>query len=274
MKTLTILAMVWLVLMLFVARGLYGPTVRGWARAIAFKPTERMSADDLFDCLLSANLALLERDDFNQLGSALGRRRVEVILANHWRVHSRNECLRAIEQRMRCLGVASASEEAAAAAWLRGAVIPSPAYDALRGVLAFLEDEGLADLRRVSGRHLTPMASDIQQVAYLARLGFSAGHLSREYTREVLNRLRRMARAHYTCWEMFSLSALIGMGLRNGLDPYDLGAWPLMARSHRVLRAAQQHTLRHASPWANHARPERGEGEARAAVPSAVVRAA
>ncbi len=53
----------------------YGWSCKRWMRAIRFAPGGEMSPVQLFGCLLSANLALLEHDNFNQFESALPAKR-------------------------------------------------------------------------------------------------------------------------------------------------------------------------------------------------------
>ncbi|RZL91710.1 MAG: DUF1266 domain-containing protein, partial [Variovorax sp.] len=203
----------------------HGRTVAGWTRSIEFSPTERMSAEDLFGSLLSANLALLEHDDFNQMKSALCRLRVDAILALHWGVTSKDECLRVLDRRLGCLGVPSPAEIAAYTAWRYGWPIDSEDCRALFETGKLLANEArIIKMEDIRDAHLNPMAWDIQ-VAYLVRLGLAAGHLSREHADGVFTRLRQLARVHYQCWRDFSLSALIGMGMRTPIDPFDLRGW-------------------------------------------------
>jgi len=225
-------------------------STRMWTVDIAFVPTEVVSSEELFRHLLSANLAIIERDNFNQLGSSLRRKRVVSLLWRHWGVSSAQECMCAIEQRVQNLGFASLAERAAYAAWRTGERLDSEAFDALADTFKFLVMEfGFLRLRDIRPEHLTQMACDIQQLAYLARLGYSAGFLSRDRATEVLVHLQRQAQQHYGSWEDFSLSALIGMGMRCRLNAFDPGDWREIAHSHRILMTAERQTLSHAAPW-------------------------
>ena len=150
-------------------------------------------------------------------------------------------------------------------AWRYGTIVDSDDYRALCETCQFLGREArVIEAGSIRHVHLSPMAWDIQQVAYLMRLGLTAGHLSREHAEGVFSRLRQVARVHYTSWEDFSLSALVGMGMRSPIDPFDLRGWHRIARSHRVLLAAQPLTLSYAADWAGRTVSMRsGEAQAR-----------
>ncbi|WP_185878994.1 DUF1266 domain-containing protein [Variovorax sp. MHTC-1] len=225
-------------------------SVARWAGQIAFRPTEPVSPDQLFGYLLSANFAVLEGDDFNQLGSSLAKEQVEAILMQHWRVQRGCECVWLVERWLRSPGTGFPAERAAYAARRSGHVVDSDAYAALEEICRFLvQDARLVEARQIRNVHLNPAAWEIQQAAYLVRLGFSAGYLSRAGAQAALKRLQEAARAHYASWEDFSLSGLIALGVRSPIDSFDLGNWRKIARSHEVLLGAQRTTLAHAARW-------------------------
>lgn len=220
------------------------------ARQIALRPSEPMLPDELFGCLLSANFATLEGDDFNQLGSSLSERRVRDVLTQHWRVQSSDECVWLIERGLRSLGVGAPAEKAAYAAWRSGYVVHSGAYAALHEICRLLvQDIRVVEASQIRDVHLSSLAWDVQQLAYLVRLGFSAGHLSRQTARRILKRLQEAACERYASWEDYSLSALIAVGVRNPIDSFDSGDWRKLARSHLVLLQAQRATFSHATRW-------------------------
>jgi hypothetical protein len=227
-----------------------GKSVARWARQIAFRPTEPVSPDELFGYLLSANFAVLEEDDFNQLGSSLAEERVQAILMQHWRVQRGCECVWLIERWLQSLGTGFPVERAAYAAWRSGHVVDSDSYAALLEICRFLaQDARLVEARQIQDVHLNPVAWEVQQAAYLVRLGFSAGYVSRKDAQAALKRLQEAARAHYASWEDFSLSGLIALGVRSPIDSFDLVNWRKIARSHEVLLRAQRTTLAHAARW-------------------------
>jgi len=228
----------------------YGWSLDRWTRAARFAPTENMSADQLFGCLLSANLALLEHDNFNQLASALPARRVRAILKSHWGIDSAETCRRGIFGRLRELGRESAEEEAAFSAWAAGTTVDSNAFASLRDVCLFLSmDVRVASPRRFFKQDFSTMAWDIQQVAYIVRLGCAVGFVPRDSAEDVLAVLQRSARAAYASWKDFSLAMLVGMGMRSPVDTFDTGGWVEFARSHTALLECRDTLLRHAAPW-------------------------
>jgi hypothetical protein len=225
-----------------------GKSVARRARRIAVRPTEPVSPDQLFGYLLSANFAVLEGDDFNQLGSSLAKELVEAVLIQHWRVQRGCECVWLVERWLRSLGTGFPA--AAYAAWRSGHVVDSDAYAALEEICRFLvQDARVVEARQIQNVHLNPAAWEIQQAVYLVRLGFSAEYLSRANAQAALRRLQEAARAHYASWEDFSLSGLIALGVRGPIDSFDLVNWRKIARSHEVLLRAQRTTLAHAVRW-------------------------
>lgn len=221
-----------------------------WARGIAFAPTEAIAPHQLFGLLLGANLALLEHDDFNQLASTLPRRRIQDILARYWNVRSARDFQQVIDKRLRSLGAVSSEEAEAFEAWQIGEPVDTAAYRSLRDVLVFLSAHaGIVKPGEIGDQHCHLAAWDVQQVAYLLRLGFTMGYASRESVWRTLDRLQPMARMRYTSWKDYSLSTLVGMGVRGVLDLDDIGDWHHIARSHTVLLAARRSLLARAADW-------------------------
>ncbi|VTU20364.1 DUF3597 domain-containing protein [Variovorax sp. PBL-E5] len=54
---------------------------------------------------------------------------------------------------------------------------------------------------------------------------------------------------HYSSWRDYSLSTLIGMGLRREIDMYDSKTWWRIARSHKMLLEDRHTPISHAAPW-------------------------
>ena len=241
---------IWLALLCTIVGVRMGWSDASRARDIAFVPTEAISEDQLFGLLLGANVALLEHDNFNQLASTLPRRRIPELLARYWNVCSARDFQRVIDDRLRSLGAVSAEEAEAFEAWRAGTPIDTEAYRSLRDVLVFLSvHAGIVKPGDIRDQHCHLVAWDVQQVAYLLRLGFTMGYVSRETAWRTLNRLRQTARMRYASWTDYSLSALVGMGLRGVLDLDDVGDWYHIARSHTVLLAARRSLLARAADW-------------------------
>ncbi len=241
---------VWLVLLGIVLRARWEWTQAKWSHAVEFKPTEDVSGHQLFGLLLGANLALLERDDFNQLASRLPVRRVREILALHWNVQSPLDFHQVITRRLRGLGARAPEEAEAFEAWCKGAPIGTPSYRALYDILKFLSTRAcIVKPSEISGEHCSMVAWDIQQVAYLLRLGFTIGYVPRDLASSTLTSLQREARMHYQSWQDYSLSALIGMGMRGYIDLEDPGDWYQIARSHTILLTSKNTPIAQAPVW-------------------------
>jgi hypothetical protein len=241
---------IWLALLCTIVGVRMGWSDANWARGIAFAPTEAIAAHQLFGLLLGANLALLERDDFNQLASTLPRRRIHELLARYWNVRSARDFQQVVDTRLRTLGAVSSEEAEAFEAWRIGEPADTAAYRSLRDVLVFLSAHaGIVKPGEIRDQHCRLVAWDVQQVAYLLRLGFTLGYASRESVWRTLDRLQPMARLRYTSWKDYSLSALVGMGVRGVLDLNDVGDWHHIAHSHTVLLAARRSLLAQAADW-------------------------
>lgn len=241
---------VWLGLLYIVVRARIGWSDAKWARAIAFAPTEEVSGHQLFGHLLGANLVLLEHDDFNQLASALPPRRIREIMARYWNVHSPLDFHQVITRRLRRLGASSPEEAQAFEAWRTGTRLDTPSYHALRDVLKFLSAHaGVVPASEFREGHCNLVAWDIQQVAYLLRLGVALRYVPRELASSTLTSLQREARMNYASWKDYSISALVGMGLRGTIDLEDVGDWHYIARSHRVFLSARSTLIAKAPEW-------------------------
>jgi hypothetical protein len=216
------------------------------AERVPWTPTERVSGDQLFGYLLSGNLALMAHDDFNQLASALPPPRIRRILVEQWSLKSAIECRRRVEYWLVTLGMPEPGEQEAWAAWRERRPIDSDAYRALRAGAHLLRvDAGTAATLAIDPRQFSMMAWDVQQAAYVVRLGFAVGYLSRAMAESTLARLQHAVRAHYTSWADYSLSALLGMGLRGRFDGVE---WHCAARSHERLLVAHAGLL-HRAPF-------------------------
>lgn len=209
------------------------------ARDVESAASEEMSPELLFGCLLSANFALLMNDNFKQLASALPRQRVKKLLAEQWGIETRADCIRVIDQAMARLGEISPAEMKAVAAWLdeRHA----------EGDVARLDR--LVSTDDLSHGHLSVLAWDIQQLAYLIRLALAAGHVSRNHAEDVLERLTIRARKHYGSWPVYSMAALVGLGMRSSMEVFETSAWDRYSRTHSAFVSGRHSPIKFASPW-------------------------
>lgn len=243
-------ALIWALLLWVFLRGRFGPSLENWSRAIAFRPTESMSPEQLFGCVLSGNFALLVRDNFNQLASSLPERRIHKLLRDHWAIQSRDDCHRVIHSRLDSLGRMSPAEKRAIAAWLLREQVDSNEYAALEDTCLFMALRAhIAQVDDLRHDHLSVRAWDIQQPACLVRLACSVGYLSKPRAEENLQRLSIRARSHYSSWKDYSLAALVGLGIRGSLEVCDHGEWARFARTHSVFLNPRRLPTRNAARW-------------------------
>lgn len=223
---------------------------------IVFAPTEPVAPPQLAAYLLSANLALLANDDFNQLESALSPRRVRQVLRRQWKIGSHKDFERTLGERLNWCGTGTPDEMKALAAWREGRRHPGTAGVALDGICKFLSVQaGIVAPRSIGACHMNLMAWDVQQLAYMVRLGAARGYLARPRAQSLLAMLHREARMHYTSWSDYSLSSLIGMGLRSPVDLHEANGWHLIAASHAALLSTPTSPMTQAGLWSTAAVP-------------------
>ncbi len=253
MTTLVALNMICFLVLWVILRGRFrlrrdGSSTR--ARAIQFRPTESMSPEQLFSCLLSGNFALLMRDNFNQLESSLPRVRVARILAEHWAIHCPFDFRCVLEARLMRMGQMSPLENGAIAAWHAGHWAQSSEYAALEQTCVFVTVRAhIVNDDALRQGHLSVLAWDVQQVAYLVRLGLAVDYVSRKFADSILDLLRTRVRSTYASWQEYSLSALVGLGMRGSLEIFDTTEWMQFARTHSVLLDERHSPIRSAAPW-------------------------
>lgn len=225
------------------------------ARRIDLNPTELVRPEQLSGYLLSANLALMEGDDFNQLASALSPKRVAQVLSDHWEVTDQSSFDRVTASSFESLGDTSEFERAAFETWIQCNATGLPCAGALSQVCHFLSDVArLAEARHLNARHLKLVAWDVQQLAYLIRLGHACGYVSRNVAQSHLERLCLEVSMHHDSWAEYSISALIGIGVTRHFDSLESLQWRRLARSHRVLMSDDHGLLEYASLWSTGAR--------------------
>ena len=197
-----------------------------------------MSSLQLCGYLLSANEAVQQRDNFNQLASALSPARIRSLLERRWDVKSAIDCRRVIEQRLRKLGKAAPEETVAFTAWSDDSPIDSEIFEVLQETCDRLHEcDVVGSARQIGAAHLGMAAWDIQQIAYIVRLGHAVDFVSRSMAETTLARLHASARAHYASWRDFSLSTLVASGVRGQVAAADRSGWRRLAQSHELLLA-------------------------------------
>jgi hypothetical protein len=209
-------------------------------RMISFEPTEPMSREQLFQSMLSANFALLLHDDFNQLGSSLPDEQAREILAIHWGVGSMPTYRVELETQLRRLGD-SQIRRALPTARPRTNV-EHPEF-VTPGVPA-----GHFDL--LTHDQISVLAWDIQQLAYLVRLGYKVDYLPRDYAQAILQDIAALARSHFSSWSDYSLSALVGMRLRGPMEIFGVSEWNRFSQTHALLLTGRAGSpLAEAAAW-------------------------
>ena len=211
-------------------------TPRG--RSLSFEPTEPMSREALFEVMLSANFALLMHDDFNQLGSALPHEQAHEMLEVHWGVDSKDAYRIELEARRRRL--ADLQVRAARRSPRLRASTDHPEFVTPRFV----------DLDLLTHDQISALAWDIQQLAYLVRLGHKVDHLPRDHAEAVLQDVAALARSHFSSWSDYSLSALVGMRLRGPFEIFGVSEWNRFSQSHALLLVGRAGSpLAEAAAW-------------------------
>ncbi|MGJ7493318.1 DUF1266 domain-containing protein [Variovorax sp. ZT4R33] len=247
---------VWSLAVLLVLRGVLACSTASLWPALNFAPTESVSPRQLGAYLLSANLALLANDDFNQLKSALPKRKVRQLLRGQWQIRSRQDFECVLADRLEWCGVGTAEEMQALSTWHQGHAQTTPAGAALEDICRFLSvHAGIVHPRTIGDFHLNLVAWDVQQLAYMVRLGASLDYLSTSRAHALLTMLHREARMHYTSWGEYSLSSLIGMGLRSPVDLHQASGWHRIAASHAALLRTPTSPMVRLGLWSTAASP-------------------
>lgn len=260
MGTLIATVVVWAVILGALIYARYGGLFSRWRKAVAFKLQESILPSELFGLLLGGNLALLAKDDFNQLASSLSLKRVRGLLLSYWGIETRDDFAWVLQQRLATLGHTTHAERDAFMSLRFGEPSDTPTYAALFDVCRFLSvSAGLIDPGRISIRHLQMLAWDIEQAAYMVRLGYSIGYLSREQAFQTLRILAATARFNYRGWAEFSISALIGIGVRGAVGGIDRLDWFRYARTHAFFEGGRGSAIAHAQSWTSSEKRASGE---------------
>lgn len=238
MESLFLLLTAWTAILCYFAWVVYGRRFSGAIQKINLKPESDTSQAEIFSCLLSGNIALIEKDNFDQLASSLSSEKIQQALFRYWQIEGPESFSVGLQQAFFQLGDTHAIEREAFSAWNTGFACNTATYIRLFDVCKFLSvNAALIEPGRIGARQLNMTAWDIQRLAYLVRLGHAAHYMSRDAALQSLRRLSVAARAHYASWEDFSISALIGMGVRSEVDVLQASVWHDFAQTHVALTA-------------------------------------
>lgn len=239
MESFLLLLAVWVAILCYFAWVIYGRSYSNSIWKVKFKLEASASHAELFSCLLSGNIALIEKDNFDQLASSLPAERVQEALFRYWKIEGPESFSVGLQRAFFQLGDTYLIERQAFGAWNTGFACNTPTYIRLFDVCRFLSvNAALIEPGRIGARQLNMSAWDIQRLAYLVRLGYAAHYMPRDAALQSLRRLSVAARAHYTSWEDFSISALIGMGVRSEVDVLEASVWHGFAQTHVAMTAA------------------------------------
>ncbi|VWX57222.1 hypothetical protein VARIO8X_120115 [Burkholderiales bacterium 8X] len=214
-----------------------------------FRWNPSLPRNELEQCLLSANLSLLEGDRFDRLGSSLKPSQVHHLLARRLDVSSKTSFEEVLADRTRNLGAATFEESEAYEAFAgafeydsrfeseEDGVLDPDAVESLSGICGLLRQalESRTPATKLSAMHFTSMARDIQKAAFLVRLGLAAGYLGMEDAGIQLKFLQSIAAARYASWTDFSLSGILGMAMCNRRNAFVAADWKPVLQSHFVV---------------------------------------
>lgn len=216
---------------------------------IRFRPREPVNPQQLFGLLLSGNLFVMNDDDFNQLGSRLGKAQVGRMLEHWWRVRSADDLQQALARVTEQLAEPPAAYAQALAARREGRRIDTPEALSLQAVEQYLVVEGVLPADGATPGQLGTAAWNLQRAAALVRWGFTMGHLDAPSAWALLDGLAERARREYASWHDYSLAYLLVRGVWSPVEPAAPDeAWQAAARSHRTLLGAHD-LLQHAAAW-------------------------
>lgn len=207
--------------------------------------------------LLSANVFLLNRDDFRQLASSKPGADVKQILASWWGVSAPQDLRDALDRVRAQLARPPAEQAEALAASAQGRTLPTRSGQALRQTIEWLQarQPPLLPPGGIGAVHLNAAAWNIERQACLVRWGFSVDHLRTEEAWALLADLLAQARRHYPRFEDYSLSYLLVRGMWSAPGEDDAGGadetgdWPELADAHRKLLNDAASPLVTAEKW-------------------------
>ena len=236
MESIFVLLILWVMIICYLAWVISNRSYSNPANMLKSDSGTDVSLEELFSYRLSGNLALIEKDDFNQLRSSLSMKRIREVLFQYWQIKGPEDFSVSLQQAFFQLGDTSAIEQQAFDAWNTGAACNTANYIRLFDVCKFLSvDAGLINASRIGSRQLDMTAWDIERTAYLVRLGYASHYIQRDGAAQSLRRLSTAAKARYDSWEDFSISALIGMGIRSDVEISQANVWHSYARTHLAL---------------------------------------
>lgn len=245
-----LLLILWVMIICYLAWVISSRSHSNAMNMLKLNPRTDVSLQEIFSYRLSGNLALIEKDDFNQLRSSLSMEKIREVLFRYWQIKGPEDFSVSLQQAFFQLGDTSAIEQHAFDGWNTGAACNTAHYIRLFDVCKFLSvDAGLINASRIGSRQLNMTAWDIERTAYLVRLGYASHYIQRDGAVQSLRRLSAAAKERYGSWEDFSISALIGMGTRSAVEVSQANVWHAYARTHLALISAAGTPSEQTADW-------------------------
>lgn len=198
-------------------------------------PADGMTTNQLFECLLSGNLAVSLGDDFRQLESGLSDRRAEGNLALHWGIDSREICRRVVGERLTFFGATTCGAKRAIDTWYHREDVDLDEKVLIEEAYLYLAlHANLAHEEAPCHDPLSMLAWDIQQLAVIVRLSLKLAYIDRHEAEAILRTLAEQARSGFRSWKDFSLCAMVGLGMSGSIALFDTNEWAWLASTHAV----------------------------------------
>lgn len=239
--------------------------------SISEPPLQRseQGAQELFGCLLSANLAVLENDNFDRIESSLSSWKARRALTKHWGIWTTAGLRKTISVGFDNAGQTSEDEREALEAWASNRETNCATFWAIRDIVLLMATYTAAiPFTSVRLKRFSLLAWDIQQLAYIVRLGTAAGMLSVHEGRDWLRLLADKIRCYYSNWHEYSLNAIVGRCIKHPVDWFRLGQWTELVATHDKFLALGRGAFAQALPWSQEAQSAKAQRSSESKRPS------